>query len=721
MALLSKSQRLKKELSLLDVYAIATGTTLSGGLFLLPGLAFAEAGPAMILAYLLVAVPLIPAMLSKVELATAMPRSGGVYYILDRALGPLVGTIGGIGVWMVLVLKAAFALIGMGAYIELFATGLTMTPIAILLALILGGINLLGAKKTGGFQVALVVGILTILIGFIAGGLPQVEFSYFENFFQAGIEPLLATTGLVYISFVGVMKVVSLAEEVKKPERNIPLGIFLALGTAFLIYALGTFVMVGVIPAEQLNGDLTPVATAAESFFGSFGVIFVSAAALMAFISVANVGILSASRYPLAMSRDNILPSFFQHLNKRQTPSYSLFVTVGTIVAILFLLDPLKIAKLASAFQLLIFAVVCLAVIIMRESMLDSYDPSYRDPFYPWTQIIGIVSSLVLIVEMGWVPIVFSTVLVVVAIGWYFHYVRSRVTRTGAIYHLFARLGERRFEGLDQELRSIMKEKGLREEDPFDEVVARAFVIDLSSDWTYEQVVEQVSDKLSQRLPVSAEELKEQFTAGSQFGSTPVAHGAALPHLRLANIENSEMVLVRSSPESYVLGDGEAMEGPLPDYLTYAFFFLVSPDNNPGQHLRILAQIAGRVDDEHFMSEWLAATDDEELKETLLRDKRFLSLRLNAKNKSAPLIGHMIQEIAIPEGCLITLIRRGNQFIIPKGSTVLQEGDRLTIIGTPEGIQRLYRRYEEGKRSKAQEAYEQTLQDRDRVDLIDEI
>ena len=87
-------QRLKKELGLRDVYTIATGATLSAGLFLLPGLAAREAGPAIVLCYLLAAIPLVPAMLSIVELSTAMPRAGGSYYFLDRALGPLFGTIG---------------------------------------------------------------------------------------------------------------------------------------------------------------------------------------------------------------------------------------------------------------------------------------------------------------------------------------------------------------------------------------------------------------------------------------------------------------------------------------------------------------------------------------------------------------------------------------------------------------------------------------------------
>ena len=122
--------RLKKELSLLNIYAIATGATLSSGFFLLPGIAAAQAGPAVVLAYVVAAIHLVPAVFSMAELSTAMPRSGGIYYFLDRSLGPLIGAIGGLGTWLVMILKTAFALIGMGAYVSLFFPELPLVPLA---------------------------------------------------------------------------------------------------------------------------------------------------------------------------------------------------------------------------------------------------------------------------------------------------------------------------------------------------------------------------------------------------------------------------------------------------------------------------------------------------------------------------------------------------------------------------------------------------------------
>ena len=683
---------LKKELTLLNVYAIATGTTLSAGFFLLPGIAFNEAGPAVVLSYLIAAIPLIPAMFSMVELSTAMPRAGGAYYFLDRSMGPFVGTIGGLGTWLALVLKTAFALIGMGAYIRIFWPDVPVVTLAVCLAFFFGVVNLFGARKTGSFQVFMVFALLLILFVFIGEGLPQINSQNFDGFFDKGGVSIISTAGLVYISYVGITNIASVAEEIENPERNLPLGVFLAIATAIAVYAVGTTIMVGVLPAEKLAHDLTPVASAAEVLFGNWGKIGVTVAAVIAFASVANAGILSASRYPLAMSRDHLIPGKFSKLTPRNIPHYGIAVTVGLIIFLVMSFDIASIAKLASAFQLLMFALICFAVIVMRESRIEAYDPGYRSPFYPWMQLFGVFSPVWLIAEMGMVPILFSLALVTLGTVWYISYARERVVRSGAIYHLFARLGEQRFEGLDRELRGIMKEKGVREEDPFDEVVTRAEVMEFSQRYLFKDITHDVAKELARSLRIPADELEQGFMEGSRIGATPISHGAALPHIRLADIKRAEMVIVKAKETCFVeapdFSGKISLQGPI-----HAFFFLVSPSENPGQHLRILAQIAGRVDDEDFLKDWLAANDEQELKEILLRDERFLSLRIRSNSPSSVLIGRSLGEIRMPEGSLVALIRRKGETIIPRGQTVLEEGDRLTVIGDAHGIEKLNNEY----------------------------
>jgi len=703
--MMPKRSKSKKHLGLFGVYAIATGATLSSGFFLLPSFATQIAGPAVVLAYLIAGLLLIPPMLSKIELGTAMPRSGGAYYFLDRSLGPMVGTIGGLGIWLALLLKTAFALVGMGAYLQLFLPAETgesvYTFIALGLVVFFCGLNILGAKKTTSFQIVLVVLLLALLTWFLTAGSLSIKPANFTGFFDQGTNNILSAAGLVFISYVGVTKVISVAGEIKNPERNLPLGLFLAIGTALTVYILGLLVMVGVSGTGNLifvNGEinLTPVSTVAAEITGSStGSYIMAVAAIFAFLSVANAGILSASRYPLAMSRDHLLPPSLRKVDGKGTPIIGIIVSASVIAVAILFLDPLKIAKLASAFQLLMFALLCLSVIVMREAELPSYDPGYRAPFYPWLQIVGATACIAIIFIMGWMPVIFSTGIIVVGAIWYFAYARKRVDRYGAIYHIFERLGRKRFAALDIELREILKEKGLRAHDPFDEIVAMARVIDAPQGATFEDIVTSAAEELSALLPTTASSLAEGFLEGTRVGATPVTGGVALPHLRLPELTKPIMVIARST-SGVTVDVGDVFGAVHEEESIHAIFFLVSPEDDPSQHLRLLAQLAGHVEKEGFMTKWLASETNQEMKEILLREDRFMSLQLAIGHPTEPLIDVPISLLSFPEDCLVAIIHRRGHMVVPRGSTVLEEGDQLTIIGDQRGIRSLKDRFQVG-------------------------
>lgn len=701
-------KRLRKELGLFDVFVISTGAMISSGFFLLPGLAASYAGPSVVLAYLIAGLLVVPAMVSQAELATAMPRAGGAYYFLDRTLGPLVGTIGGIGTWLALVLKSGFALIGMGAYLQL-VLDVPILPTAIAFTVVLGALNVAGAKESSGLLRLLVITLLTILGFFVVHGVADVIASQrsvfpsarFRPFMPHGIDGTLSTVGLIFVSYIGLTKVASLAEEIENPERNIPLGMGLALLTVTTVYVVGVYVMVAVLGTDTLSASLTPVADAAQVFTqwlpGDTGLWLMVAAAIAAFAAMSNAGVLAASRYPLAMARDKLFPDPFAKTGRFGTPVLSILLTCGILVLFLITLDVEGVAKLASALQLLLFGLLNLAVIVMRESHIESYDPGFRSPLYPWVQLVGLTVPLVLVAEMGWLPVLFSMGVIGACFGWYTYYARRRIEREGALYHVFERLGRRRFIGLDRELRTIMKEKGARAEDPFDEVVARAFVLDIEHAVPLQDLVRRAAERLARRLPITAQQLEDRLGHGVQMGGTPVSHGAALLHTRLPELETSELLLARCPAGVRVdprAGDGaeeiarEAASGPI-----QGVFVLVSGQTDPGRHLRILAQLAGRIEQIEFMAQWLEARDDQQLKEVLLRDERFLSLHLERGTNAASLIGKSLRDLEMPEGSLVALIQRDGASIVPRGRTQLREGDRLTIIGEPEEIEALAEQY----------------------------
>lgn len=256
------------------------------------------------------------------------------------------------------------------------------------------------------------------------------------------------------------------------------------------------------------------------------------------------------------------------------------------------------------------------------------------------------------------------------------------------MYHVFARLGRRRFEGLDLELRQILKEKGLRDADPFERVVAGAGVLELGEEPVgFEEVADAAARRLAREVPASADDLRRAFLEGTRLGVTPVSHGAALPHARLRGLDAPRLVLVRA-PGGVAMGLEEPPAEPI-----RALFFLASPREDASLHLRILAEIAGRVDDEGFGEAWLSAEHEAELKEVLLRDDRFLTLVVDPDGPSARLAGRRLAEAGLPGGALVALVRREGRTLVPRPDIVLESGDRLTILGEPEAVSSLRQRF----------------------------
>jgi amino acid transporter len=422
---------LERDLGLPSVLAISIGAMIGSGIFILPALALGIAGPAVIVAYALAGLLVVPAALSKSEMATAMPEAGGTYIYIERGMGPLLGTVAGVGTWFSLSFKGALALVGGVPYL-LLLLDLPLKPVALGLAGLLILVNVVGAKQTGRLQVAIVVVMLAALGWFAAGSAPSVQSANYANFFADGVGGLLAATGLVFVSYAGVTKVASVAEEVENPGKNIPLGILGSLVFTTVLYVAIVAVLVGVTDPGSVAGSLTPVAVAAEATMGQLGVVAVILAAILALVSTANAGILSSSRYPFAMSRDQLAPPSLSTVSERfGTPVNSITLTGAVLLVLIAFVPILDIAKLASAFQIMVFGLINVAVVAFREGSVE-YEPSFTSPLYPWMQVFGAVTGALLLTQMGAVALIGAGVITVGSVVWYLLYVRPRVSREGA-------------------------------------------------------------------------------------------------------------------------------------------------------------------------------------------------------------------------------------------------------------------------------------------------
>ncbi|GAB3423258.1 amino acid permease [Haloparvum alkalitolerans] len=428
-------KQLERDLGLPEVTAISIGAMVGSGIFILPGLAMGMAGPAVVFAYFLAGVLVLPAALSKSEMATAMPEAGGTYLYIERAMGPLFGTIAGVGTWFSLTFKGALALVGGAPYLVLLFD-LPVTPVALTVASLLIVLNVVGAKQTGRMQIGIVAVMLTVMVWFIVAGAPSVEGARFEGFFDDGIAGILGATGFVFVSYAGVTKIASVAEEVENPDRNLPLGILGSLVITAGIYVAIVTVMVGVADEAALTATETPMQVAAENALPAAGVAAVVVAALLALISTANAGILSSSRYPFAMSRDGLAPDIFEDVSDRfETPVNAITITGGVLLVLVAFVPIDDIAKLASAFKILVFILINVALIAFRQGSIEAYDPSFESPLYPVPQLVGIVGGLVLLRYIGFVPLVGAVAIILGSMAWYYLFVyrRGGVGREGAM------------------------------------------------------------------------------------------------------------------------------------------------------------------------------------------------------------------------------------------------------------------------------------------------
>ena len=607
---------LKKELTLLDIFCVATGAMISSGLFILPGLAFSKAGPAVIVSYILAGFICIPTLLSKAELTTAMPKAGGDYFYIMRGLGPLFGTVAGFCSWFSLSLKGAFALIGMGAYLSVI-TNIPLNIIALICCLFFIFLNLIGVKEAGRFQVFLVLGLLSILLVYIVWGSKAVNPSNFSPFFSKGLSPVFATASFVFISYGGLTKIAALAEETKNPGRNLPLGMILSLALISIFYALVIFVTIGVLNPEILKGTIIPVSDGAAVFGGNVLKIIISIGAFLAFISTANAGIMTASRYPLSMSRDKLLPAGFQKISSKfKTPYLSILFTGSfMILAILFLRLELLV-KVASSILILLYIFANLTLILFRESKILSYRPKFYSPFYPYPQILGILGGIFLLIEMGTFIIIIMMVFLLLGIIWYKFYAQKRAAQNSALIYVLERLvakdKELASESLLTELKDIVIQRDDIIKDKFHKLIEESKVLDVEPPLKMEDFFKKVSDILSKDLNTESEELLNKFLKREIESSTVIAKGLAIPHITVKGENIFKVILIR------------AKAGIIfpQDQLVHISFVFVGSSGDRILHLKVLSAIAQVTQSPGFTKEWIEAKNEEELRNVVLLAER---------------------------------------------------------------------------------------------------
>lgn len=607
--------KLHKNISLITAFSIAAGAMISSGLFVLPGVIYPKTGPSIIVVYFLAGILMIPTIFSQSELATAMPKAGGAYNYIMRILGAPTGMVAGFASWFSIAMKSAFALIGIGTFLTLinptvpeFHIRLLAAGAAVLFTLI----NLLGTKYSGTLQTILVFILLAILTFFLIGGYPSIKASHYQNFFNTTRGAFFASIGMVFISFGGLTKIASMSEEIKKSGRNLPKAMFLAYFVMMAFYLLVIIVTVGILPHHELAHNLTPISTAASHFAGNIGIILMSFTAMLAFVTTANAGIMSASRVPLGMGRDGLIPDFFTKIStKNKTPYFSILATGFFITFIILALRIESLVKVASAMLLFLFILNNLSLIIIRNLDLRNYRPTFRAPLFPYLQMLAIVIYLILIYLIGAKILLMAIFAIIICLVWYYFYARNKKFSQSALILLAEKIANKDFTeniehtNIEDELFELLQHREDIKEDRFDKTIKKGIALDIKEEMEREEFFELLSQKLTDTLEISQEKIYDAFTKREKDSSTNIAPKIAIPHIIVPGQNHFQIALARAKEGINWQEDKEPVK---------AVFVLIGTVDMRDHHLRALMAVSELVQNKEFFKKWMDADDTEDLK-----------------------------------------------------------------------------------------------------------
>ncbi len=609
---------LKKNLGAIDIFSISSGAMISSGLFVLPALAFSMAGSSVILSYLLASLLIMPAMFAKIELATAMPKSGGTYFFVGRSMGPMVGTFAGLANFMSIALKSAFAIVGIGLFL-----GPMISPnpwvgkaVSLIFVALFTLINLGSTKHSGRFQSFMVFGLIGIILFYIIGGVPHIDQDRLSGVFQGDMGQVFAVAGMVFISFGGLTKIASVAEEIKNPSRNIPLGMISSFIIVTILYLLVVTVSVGILDPAELASAHEPLTEGARVFGGNTAAYLLRMAALFAFFTTANAGLLSASRSPLAMAQDNLLPKVFAKVDTKHGIPRVAVIFTGLLMALLIVsLDLEKLVKVASAMQLLLFVFENISTMVMRMSKISTYRPTFKAPLFPWLNIISSVIYLFLIWEMGTFTVVASLIFVALTLIWYAVYSGFREKQDSALMHLVQRITskELRDDTLSDELKQILRTRDNIVTDRFDHIIEDAPILEIPVGSSMDDLFSHISDEFAKIISLDKDTIKQLLLKRESESTTVISTGLAVPHIITETSGDFSIIIARS-------GDGIMFpDNPKPVHVIFA---LAGAKDERNFHLQALMAIAQILQNPDFTEAWNNAKDTRELRNLILLAER---------------------------------------------------------------------------------------------------
>ncbi|MGH7711944.1 MAG: amino acid permease [Gemmatimonadaceae bacterium] len=434
---------LRRSLGPWNLTTLGIGSIIGTGIFVLTGTAASmHAGPALIISMVIAAVACAFAGLCYAELAAMIPVSGSAYTYAYATFGELIAWIIGWDLILEYALSGATVAIGWSGYFVSFLrtvgidfpaalasapgvlttlpngdiiTGFFNVPAAAIV-LAVSGLLTLGIRESANTNSVLVMIKSMVLVVFVVAGVSYINRDNLTplippnsgTFGEFGWSGVLRGSAIIFFAYIGFDAVSTAAQEAKRPQRDLPLGILLSLAICTVLYIAVAIVLMGIVHYDRLDVP-DPLAVGIDATGLTWLSPVIKTAALFGLFSTMLVQLLGQSRIFFSMSRDGLLPKLFSRVHPRfRTPHLSTMITGSAMAVAAGLLPLTTLGQLVSMGTLLAFVLVCIGIIILRRTAPDLARP-FRTPWVPLVPILGALACLLQMVALPistWVRLV---------------------------------------------------------------------------------------------------------------------------------------------------------------------------------------------------------------------------------------------------------------------------------------------------------------------------
>ncbi|KAB0324866.1 MULTISPECIES: amino acid permease [Janthinobacterium] len=437
---------LAKVLGPFDLVLMGIGAIVGTGIFVLTGTGALTAGPALSLSFVVAAVACCFAALCYAEFASTVPVAGSIYTYSYATLGELAAWMIGWDLLLEYGLAAAAVSVGWSGYFQSLLSGFGITlPVALtaapgalpgvttfinlpalvimLLLTAMLGWGVRESARLNNIMVAIKVGVVLLFIIF---GARHVQPANWQPYMPFGYHGMLSAAALVFFAFIGFDAVTSAAEEVKKPSRDLPIGIIGSLAVCAVLYVVVSAIMTGIVPYQKFLGVDHPVSLALQYAGENWIAGFVDLGAILGMTTVILVMAFGQTRIIFAMSRDGLLPKRLSTVHPRfHTPFFATWL-VGIVFGLIAAVIPLNIlAELINIGTLAAFTMVSIAVVVLRKKRPD-LPRAFRCPGVPYVPALAVILCVGLMSFLSWVTWVAFSIWLVIGLVIYFGYARRR-------------------------------------------------------------------------------------------------------------------------------------------------------------------------------------------------------------------------------------------------------------------------------------------------------